>query len=820
MINTLRVFFMFVFSCSVTLAIAQKEGKILGIVRDAKTQEPLIGATVQLEGTGIGTITDLDGRYSISNIPPKTYNVKAALLSYKALVKYDVVITTGNTQNINFELEEAESSLGEVEVVASPFKQFGETPNSIQTLSRQEIQTYPGGNNDIAKVVQSLPGVSGSVGFRNDVIIRGGAPNENVYYLDGMEIPNINHFATQGSAGGPVGILNVSFIEDVTLTTSSFHSRYDNPLSGVLQFKQRTGNPDRLQGNFRVGASELAITGEGPLGKANSKTTFIGSLRRSYLQFLFRLIDLPFLPGFWDYQYKVTHKISNKDEINILGLGSIDDFSYNPPENPGPDADPDTRQRYFENLAILDQIPIFRQQTNTMGLSWKHLTENGFFTLTLSQNALLNTIEKYTDNDNSKPKLLGLKSLERENKLRFEMTNFLGRTTLSYGAIVQDAKYTNDFFQQVKVPLTDPEIIPPPIAISFNSQINFLRYGAFAQSTTTFFGQKLKLAIGARVDGNTFTSNGNKVWETFSPRAAASYNLSEKWSLNASIGRYYKIPTYTVLGFQDNQGQFVNRDNLYVRSDHLVAGLGFIPRNSTRITVEGFYKYYNNYPVSVRDSISLANLGGGFGFVGNEAVRSVGLMRTYGVEVLVQQKLTKNFYGILAYTWYKSEATGFDTKQFRPTTWDNRNLISFTGGYKFPRNWEAGIRFRYLGDAPFTPIDTLASLYNYPVGGGEKLDFNRVNSLRLRAFNAMDLRVDKKWNFSKWALDLYIEIQNLYNSLNPTPPSFTLKRNPDGSIQTLDGAPYSPANPLNASPVFIQNTSGARLPTIGLIVEL
>lgn len=801
-------------------AFGQIGGKIIGVVKDAKTQEPLFGATVQLEGTGLGAVTDLDGKYLITNITPKTYNVKASLLSYKTLVKYDVVVTTGNTQNINFELEEAESSLGEVEVVASPFKQLGETPNSIQTLSRQEIQTYPGGNNDIAKVVQSLPGVSGSVGFRNDVIIRGGAPNENVYYLDGMEIPNINHFATQGSAGGPVGILNVTFIEDVTLTTSSFNSRYDNPLSGVLQFKQRTGNPDRIQGNFRVGASELAITGEGPLGKPNSKTTFIGSVRRSYLQFLFQLIDLPFLPGFWDYQYKVTHKISNKDEVNILGLGSIDNFSYNPPENPGPDADPEERQRYFENLATLAQIPIFTQQTNTMGASWKHLMDKGFFTLTLSQNALVNGIEKFEDNDKSKQELLRLNSLERENKLRFEMTRFLGNTTLSYGAMLQDVKYTNDFFQQLKVPITDPDNPPPPVNLRFNSQINFLKYGAFAQSTTSLLGERLRLAFGLRVDGNNFTNDGNKVWQTFSPRAAVSYNFDEKWSVNASAGRYFKIPTYTVLGFRNNAGEFVNKDNKYIRSDHLVAGIGYVPRNSTRITVEGFYKYYTNYPVSVRDSISLANLGGGFGFLGNEAVRSSGLMRTYGVEALIQQKLTKNFYGILAYTWYKSEATGFNTNQFIPTTWDNRHLVSFTGGYKFPRNWEVGIRYRYLGDAPFTPIDTLASLFNYPVGGGEVLDFSRVNSLRLRAFNAMDLRIDKKWNFRKWTLDVYLEVQNLYNSLNPTPPSFTLARNPDGSIKTLDGQVYNPANPLNAMPTFIQNTSGARLPTIGLIVEL
>uniref|UniRef100_UPI004048D696 TonB-dependent receptor plug domain-containing protein n=1 Tax=Roseivirga sp. TaxID=1964215 RepID=UPI004048D696 len=238
-------------------------------------------------------------------------------------------------------------------------------------LSREEIATYPGGNNDIAKVVQSLPGVSGSVGFRNDVIIRGGAPSENVYYLDGVEIPNINHFATQGSAGGPVGLLNVSFIEDVTLSTSAFAARYDNALSGVLQFNQRNGNSRNRNLNFRLGASEAALTFEGPLTlpKENeqAKTTFIVSARRSYLQFLFKLIGLPFLPDYWDYQYKINHKIDDKNEINLIGIGSIDDFKVNTPD--------DITE---EQQATLDQIAIIKQWTSTVGISWKHKLESGF----------------------------------------------------------------------------------------------------------------------------------------------------------------------------------------------------------------------------------------------------------------------------------------------------------------------------------------------------------------------------------------------------------------------------------------------------------
>ena len=224
---------------------AQPSGQLSGFVRDARTREPLIGVTIQVEGTDLGSISDTKGFYAIQAIPARTYTVTASYVGYQAATQYNVVVRSGGNPELNFELQEAIGELKEVTIEASPFQKLVETPNSIQRLSQEEIATYPGGNNDIAKVVQSLPGVSGSVGFRNDVIIRGGAPNENVYYLDGVEIPNINHFATQGSAGGPVGLLNVSFIEGVTLSTSSFPAPYDNVLSGVLQFDQRTGDPQK-----------------------------------------------------------------------------------------------------------------------------------------------------------------------------------------------------------------------------------------------------------------------------------------------------------------------------------------------------------------------------------------------------------------------------------------------------------------------------------------------------------------------------------------------------------------------------------------------
>jgi len=186
-------------------ANAQNTGSISGYIKDAKTGEPLIGVTVRVVDTQLGATTNLDGYYTIINVPTEVVSIQASYVGYQTQTKFNIVVRSGGIPDVNFEFEELATELESVVVVANPFEKLEETPLSIQRLSAEEISTYPGGNNDIAKVVQSLPGVASSVGgFRNDVIIRGGAPNENVYYLDGVEIPNINHFATQGSAGGPI----------------------------------------------------------------------------------------------------------------------------------------------------------------------------------------------------------------------------------------------------------------------------------------------------------------------------------------------------------------------------------------------------------------------------------------------------------------------------------------------------------------------------------------------------------------------------------------------------------------------------------------
>lgn len=814
--STILTLFVWMFPGATPHLNAQNTGILGGSVKDKITQEAIIGATVNLEGTDRGASTDVDGRFKIEGVLPKSYNVTVRYLGYTPQTRYNVVVTTGNANFINFEIEPDSKALGEVTISENKSVRIAsvETPLSIQNLSAQEIKANPGGNFDISQVITTLPGVGGTAAggaFRNDLLIRGGGPSENVYYLDGMEIPVINHFATQGAAGGPTGILNVSFIEDATLSTSAFHARYDNPLSAVLQLRQRDGNPDKFQGNFRLSGTEAALTGEGPLGK---KTTFLASARRSYLQLLFKLLDLPIRPDYWDFQYKITHKINAKTTFTTLGVGAIDNFYFAVP-----------KEATAENVYIFSSNPRNKQWNYTQGFSLKHLINNGFWNLTFSRNMLDNQLDKFRDNidgqqkDESK-RTLGIQSQEIENKLRFDVNKYVGNWKFSFGAGLQYVKYNNDAFTQLRPQILDSTgmVLQPAVEFRFKTAIDFFKYGLFGQVNRTFFNDRLSLSGGIRADGNTFAADGANLLNTLSPRLSASLGLAPKWKLNASIGRYYKIAPYTILGYRDERNALVNKDLPYLRADHVVAGLEYVPTSTLRITLEGFYKKYGNYPVSRFTGISLANLGGGYGIVGNEQVTGNGEGETYGLELFVQQKLWKNFFFVGSYTYFYSRFSGNDQKLVA-SAWDSRNLIALTLGKKFRKNWELGMKWRFQGGAPYTPFDEEASRQNYLTVGEGTLDYSRLNTERLANFSQLDIRIDKKWNYRRTTLDVYIDVTNVLSTANPSFPSYTFKRTADNTnFETTNGQPINPDG-SNAVPYLLPVSDASALPTIGFIFE-
>lgn len=812
-----RMFLIVIGSMTAVVTYAQDNGRISGTVLDKRTQKPISGAAVSIKGSTKAALTDTNGLFRITGIPVKTYTIEIRATGYQLLSLYNIILSAGNEYTVNIELEPQVTELAAV-VVSNNRRTAKaatlESPLSVQRLTLEEIRSNPGGNFDISKAIQALPGVGGGAeggSFRNDIIIRGGAPNENVYYLDGIEIPVLNHFQTQGSSGGPQGMLNISFIEDVKLSSSAFDARYDNALSSVFQFKQRNGNANKFQGNTRISATDVSATLEGPLSK-DRKTSFLASARRSYLQLLFSAIDLPIRPNYWDFQTKITRQIDPKTTLSFMALGAIDQFSLAPVKKATP-----------EKLYIINANPSINQWNYTFGLSLKKLIRNGYVNWALSRNAFDNAIESFEDNTLKLPsqRTLDYTSRETENKLRVDVNKNIEGWKISYGASLQYVQYQNRSFSVIRKELKDSvgNLIQPAITVNFNSPLSgFWRYGAFVQAGKRFLDNRLGISGGLRTDMNSFTSEGNQPLQTLSPRISFSYVLADKWTANISAGRYYKLPPYTILGFADNNGLLVNRNSRYQRSDHYVAGIEYLPNDGLRFTAEAFYKLYDNVPVSVRNGISLANLGGNFDVLGNEAVITNGKGKAWGVELFAQKKLTERFFGIFSYTFYRSQYSGNNGK-YLPSSWDNKHLLSLTWGYKFKRNWELGMKFRYQGGAPYTPYDMNASRLNYLSLGRGVFDYAQLNSMRLRGFHSADIRIDKKWNFRKTTIDLFLDITNFLRARNQPLPNFTFTRNANNTaFITTDGRALK-ADGSNAIPILLQDDSANFIPSIGLIVE-
>lgn len=797
---------------SATTLFAQRSGNIIGSVTDKNTSENLAGVTITVGGTSIGSVTDSSGNFKLT-IPVGTYSITASYLGYQSLTLYNIEISSGNDRILSFELHPESKVLQGVVVNTNKYVSARATdmitPLSVQQLTSQEIQSNPGGNFDVSKVVHTLPGVglSNGVGERNDIIIRGGAPNENVYYLDGIEIPVLNHFQTQGSSGGAQGILNVSFIESLKLSSSAFDAKYNDALSSTFVIKQRNGNPDRLTGNLRASMTETALTLEGPLSR---KTTFLSSARKSYLGLLFKMVDLPIRPNFWDFQYKINHRFNDKTTLTAIGIGAIDNFSFAP-----------TKKSTPENIYVLRSTPYVNQWTYTFGFTLNRKIKNGFMNFIVSRNMFETTLDKFQDqNKIEQNRTLFVKSHEAENKFRFDYNKFINGWRLSAGLDAQYVGYAGDVFNKISNEIRDSSghIISPEKTIAFNSSINFWKYGFFAQAAKRFLNDNLLLSGGFRSDMNSMTITGNNPLKTFSPRLSASYRINNEWNINASTGIYFKAPIYTALGFKDSAGNYINKDMDYTRSTHFVFGTEYMPKNSLRFTLEGFYKKYSDYPVSAATGVSMANQGTQFGSVGSERLLTKDKGEAYGFEIFAQQKMTKKIFYVVSYSYVVSKFSGTDGKLIS-SSWDNRNLFSATVGYKMKKNWELGLKYRFAGGNPYTPFDLTASQQNYMLLGRGIPDVALLNQKRLSNYNQLDFRIDKKFNFRKSSLCIYLDIQNLLMQKNETNPNYTFKRNANNTgFETTNGQ-HIEFNGSNAIPVILINKTGHPLPSFGIIYE-
>ncbi len=300
-------------------------------------------------------------------------------------------------------------------------------------------------------------------------------------------------------------------------------------------------------------------------------------------------------------------------------------------------------------------------------------------------------------------------------------------------------------------------------------------------------------------------------------------DISDEFSINSNWGIYYQLPPYTTLGYRDENGTLINEDLKYIRSIHYVLGVAQVFRKiKGRLAVEGFYKDYSQYPFIFPEQISLANLGSDFEVIGNRPATSTNNGRAYGVEFSYEQKLYKGFYGIGALTLVRSEFDGniYDDQgnastALIPSSWDNKVVVSITAGKKFGKDWEIGAQYQFSGGTPYTPYDlnATADITNWDNIGRGILDYNQLNTQRLEGFNNVNVRIDKKWYFKKFSLDIYFDVQNLLGASVAGQPNLDTQKDANGN------SIVDPNDPTKYLLKPLDNSQGTRLPSIGLIFE-
>lgn len=575
--------------------------------------------------------------------------------------------------------------------------------------------------------------------------------------------------------------------------TGAFPTDKGNALSSVLDFKLRDGDMERNSLKATLGASEVSLASNGHLGK---KTSYLVSVRQSYLQFLFDMLGLPFLPTFTDAQFKLKTRFDARNELTVLGLGGIDKMKLN------------TKADDEDNEYILSYLPKIQQETFTLGAVYRHYAGAHVQSVVASHSYLNNRNTKYQQNDESDPDrlMLRLRSTEQNTQLRLENSSSFRNWKVTVGTSLDYSQYSNTTFQKVYTDRAQ--------TFDYHTYLGIMRWGLFGTVNYTSIDERFTASLGLRADANNYSAAMKDLSDQLSPRLSLSYQLTEHWSLSGNAGLYYQLPPYTALGFKNNNGLYANKYALrYMQVSQGSVGLNWRKGDTFEVSVEGFYKDYDKIPLSVADGIPLTCKGNDYGVIGNELLTSTAQGRSYGAELLLKWLVAKKLNLASSFTLFKSEYRTDKESEYIASAWDNRFIFNLRGTYNLPRHWSVGMKVSCIGGAPYTPYDadksSLVTAWN--AQGKPYYDYTRYNEERLPAFTQVDIRIDKTFYLKRCMLGFYIDLQNIAGS--------KLKQ---ADVLMSTGVIKNPDAPIAEQRYVMKSLkqeSGTLLPTLGITFE-
>ena len=708
-----------------------KTGSLKGTVIDAETQSPVAGATVMILGTDLGAASDEQGEFRIKNVPVGGYSVSVRSIGYDPTVRTDVIVRAGRITVIAAALQANVTEVEGMTVSGGYFSDSPTDPTGSIEYSSEEIRRAPGSAGDVSRIMFSLPSVAKVNDQVNNLIVRGGSPTENSFYLENIEIPNINHYPLFGTSGGPISLINTDFVQSVTFSAGGFSAAYGDRLSSIMALTFREGNRDEIDVQADLNFAGFGLIGEGPIN--NGRGSWLVSIRRSYLDLLTDAIGTGVVPRYSDYQGKLVYDFSNRHRLAVIGVLGADYINFK-------------REDAIEEGNVTDGWSDGYEYA--VGANWRYLWGGSGYSNTSLSYLATKTKADYFETSTGK-------ELVRENDLdgaaQLRHASYYRASEQHQFEFGFDLKYENDRYDQYRSDYTNyfGDSIPPML---LDYKIQSPKYGAFVSYIVTPF-QRLQATLGARYDYFEYTGN-----ESVSPRLGLSYRLSPRTKLNAAFGVYYQTLPIVLLSQQESNKELRNP-----RAFHYVLGLEHQLREDTRLTLEGYYKAYDRFPMSpdepqlfIIDEMVYADF-----FMYHPNVRDDGKARSYGVEATLQRKLREGIYGLLSASWFRSQYEDL-YGDWRNRAFDNRVVVSAEGGYKPNDKWEYSLRWVFAGGPPYTPLDLDASQeINRSV-----FDQSRVNEVRYPAYHSLNLRVDRRFNFTNSNMIVYFSVWNAYNREN------------------------------------------------------
>ncbi len=730
-------------------------GAITGTVA-THTNLPGLAVTVCVVDTIRCVVSDDAGTFRITELRSGMYRLEITPPGEPSLVSDPIEVRAGLDSVVSVTLPPPSNLQETVTVTAPAFVVAEEVKTSNYLVRPVQIRESAGALQDVSRYLQTLPGVAiGTNDFRNDIIVRGGSPLENLFIVDNVEIPNINAFANFASAGGTVSILDTELIEDVTFLTGGYPAPYVNRVSSVLQIAQREGSRERFRGQATVGFAGAGAIFEG--GIDNGKGSWIVSARRSFLDIFSNDIGFGGVPVLSALNAKVVYDITPVDRLWLVNITGVDRIRLGLTE----------KTDLNEGLADFDIR--YQGWRSATGLNWQHIFGSrgvGLLGVTHSEAAVTSTVKDLVRNGvppddipvddiiEQGPLVFREGSREGETTVKYDLTTY--RTMMGKMNKVQVGGSLKVFRLRYDTgsPLGDdsPYSTTPGVnAFALDRSFTAYQSGAYVQATQDVT-KRLNLTLGARLDHYQFTSDTR-----VSPRAGIGFRVSEHLTWNSSAGRYAQHPNFLFLtSFPEN-----SRLKPFV-ADHLVSGLTYLPSDSVRMTLEAYYKRYRDYPVSTQfPTLSLANVGDTFNV--REVLfpmTSQGRGRALGIEAMVEKAPGGRWYGQANLSLAKSEQAGLDGV-LRPGAFDYPFVANITGGINVTPNWLVSARMAWLGGRPYTPFDVALS---ESVGRGI-FDLSRVNDARAPAYFRLDLRAQRTFDFTR-PLVVFFGVQNVTNRLN------------------------------------------------------